>query len=60
MFMKRYKCSGISTERNGDLKLFQEDKQIPIFSTNNIINCCISNVNCIVYTRELLLVLTTF
>ena len=37
MFMKRNKCSGISTERNDDLKLFQEDKQILIFSTNNII-----------------------
>ena len=37
MFMKRNKCSGVSTERNDDLKLFQEDKQILIFSTNNII-----------------------
>ena len=35
--MKRNKCSGVSTERNYDLKLFQEDKQILIFSTNNII-----------------------
>ena len=36
--MKRNKwCSGVGTERNDDLKLFQEDKQIFIFSTNNII-----------------------
>ena len=61
MFMKRNKCSGISTkytERNDDLKLFLEDKQILIFSTNNIIllYACYS----LMFTRELLLVLTTF
>ena len=50
MFMKRNKCSGVSTERNDDLKLFQEDKQIPIFSTNNIIKYYISNVYCILYS----------
>ena len=50
MFTKRNKCSGVSTERNDDLKLFQEDKQIPIFSTNNIIKYYISNVYFILYS----------
>ena len=47
MFMKRNKCSGVSTERNDDLKLFQEDKQILIFSTNNII---IVHIKYLMYT----------